>query len=194
MFNEPTANYWACTPQNGLILSLDLELYYAPHAVLSSSADKEIWLDLIGWSAYLAHVMAFNLASLATLSRVSRLLVWPVPLAQVWTHYKIGKLNMWTLFCSVCIDFLNSQIWKEIMLELNAKPSSVTTFSTDFSFQNLVFWNLFEFSGQKSLLNECLSHCESKSYRINSIKSCSSRSFKQHQRHIPIPLQFSATI
>jgi hypothetical protein len=33
------------------------------------------------------------------------------------------------------------------MLELNGKPSlSVTKFSTDFSFQNLVFWNLFEFS------------------------------------------------
>ncbi len=72
-------------------------------------------------------------------------LVWLVPLAQVWTHYKIGKLNMWTLFCNVCIDFLNSQIWKGIMLELKCKPSSVTTFSTDFSFQNLVFWNLFEF-------------------------------------------------
>jgi hypothetical protein len=33
------------------------------------------------------------------------------------------------------------------MLELNGKPSSVNTFSTDFSFQNLAFWNLFEFSG-----------------------------------------------
>jgi len=74
------------------------------------------------------------------------LLVWPVPLAQVWTHYKIGKLNMWTLFCNVCIDFLNSQIWMDIMLEMNSNPSSVTTFSTDFSFQNLVFGNLFEFS------------------------------------------------
>jgi len=42
--------------------------------------------------------------------------------------------------------FLNSQIWNEIMLELNDKPSSVTMSSTDFSFQNLVFWNLFEFS------------------------------------------------
>jgi hypothetical protein len=31
------------------------------------------------------------------------------------------------------------------MLELNGKLSSVTTTSTDFSFQNLVFWNLFEF-------------------------------------------------
>ncbi len=58
----------------------------------------------------------------------------------------IGKLNMWTLFCNVCIDFLNSQIWKEIMLELNDKPSKVTTSSTDFSFQNLVFEILFVFS------------------------------------------------
>jgi hypothetical protein len=32
------------------------------------------------------------------------------------------------------------------MLELNGKPSSGITFSTDFSFQNLGFWNLFEFS------------------------------------------------
>jgi len=32
------------------------------------------------------------------------------------------------------------------MLELNGKPSSATTFLTDFSFQNLVFGNLFEFS------------------------------------------------
>jgi hypothetical protein len=32
------------------------------------------------------------------------------------------------------------------MLELNGKLSSVTTFSTDFSFQNLGFWNLFQFS------------------------------------------------
>ncbi len=37
----------------------------------------------------------------------------------VWTHYKIGKLNMWTLFCNVCIKFLKSQIWKDNMLELN---------------------------------------------------------------------------
>jgi hypothetical protein len=79
------------------------------------------------------------------------LLVWTVPLAQMWTHYKIGKLNMWTLFCNVCIDFLNNQIWKDIMLEMNGKPSSVTTFSTDFSFQNLIFWNLFEFQRHKSL-------------------------------------------
>jgi len=32
------------------------------------------------------------------------------------------------------------------MLELNGKLSSVTTLSTDFSSQNLIFSNLFEFS------------------------------------------------
>jgi hypothetical protein len=47
---------------------------------------------------------------------------------------------------------------------------------------------------QKSLQNQYLSYSESKSYPKNSIKSCSSRSFQQHHRHIPIPLKFSATI
>jgi hypothetical protein len=42
--------------------------------------------------------------------------------------------------------YSNIQIWKESMLELNGKPSSVTKISTDFSFQNLVFWNLFQFT------------------------------------------------
>jgi hypothetical protein len=50
------------------------------------------------------------------------------------------------------------------------------------------------FQQQKSLKNQYLQHCESKSYQINSIKSCLSRSFQQHQRHIRIPPKFSATI
>jgi hypothetical protein len=68
--------------------------------------------------------------------------------------------------------------------------------STDFSFQNLVFWNLFEFLvAQKSLKKSNISHnSESKSYQINSIKYCSSKSFQQNQRHIPIPPKLSATI
>jgi len=53
-------------------------------------------------------------------------------------HVNIGLQSMY--------QFLSNQIWKEIMVELNGKPSSVTTISTDFSFQNMVFWNLFEFS------------------------------------------------
>jgi hypothetical protein len=50
------------------------------------------------------------------------------------------------------------------------------------------------FQQQKSLQNQYLPHSESKSYQINSIKFCSSRSFQQHQRHIPIPPKFSAMI
>jgi len=47
----------------------------------------------------------------------------------------------------------------------------VTTYSTDFSFQNLVFWNLFEFSvAEITLKNQYLPHSESKSYQINSVK------------------------
>ncbi len=45
------------------------------------------------------------------------------------------------------------------------------------------------FQRQKSLKNKYLPHSESKSYQIIPIKSCSSRSFQQHPRHIPIPLE-----
>jgi hypothetical protein len=38
------------------------------------------------------------------------------------------------------------------MLELNGKPSNVITLSTDFAFQNLVFWNLFEISAAEIAL------------------------------------------
>jgi hypothetical protein len=41
------------------------------------------------------------------------------------------------------------------------------------------------FQQQKSLKTQYVPHFES--YQINSIKSCSSRSFQQQQRHIPIP-------
>jgi hypothetical protein len=44
------------------------------------------------------------------------------------------------------------------MLELNGKPSSVTTFSTDFFFQNLVFWNLFEFLVAENHLKINITH------------------------------------
>jgi hypothetical protein len=71
------------------------------------------------------------------------ILVWLELLAQVWTHYETAKLNMWTLFCNVRIEFLNSPMWEEIMLESNGKPSSVTTFSTDFSFQKTWFFEIY---------------------------------------------------
>jgi hypothetical protein len=82
-----------------------------------------------------------------------------------------------------------------LILELNGKPSSVTTFSTDFSFQNLVFFVVYlNLQQQKSLKIQYLRHPVSKSYKRNSIKSCSSRSFQQHQTHIPILLKCSFMI
>ncbi len=46
-----------------------------------------------------------------------------------------------------CLNWMVSfQVLPCPQLELNGKASSVTMSSTDLSFQNLVFWNLFEFS------------------------------------------------
>jgi hypothetical protein len=51
-----------------------------------------------------------------------------------------------------------------------------------------IFGIYFEFSvAENSLKNQYLPPSKSKSYEINSIKSCSSGSFQQHQSHIPIP-------
>jgi hypothetical protein len=50
------------------------------------------------------------------------------------------------------------------------------------------------FNTRNHLKNQYLPHSKSKSYQINSIKSYSSKSFQQHQNHIPIPPKISATI
>jgi hypothetical protein len=102
-------------------------------------------------------------------------------------HNKWAHQNLWNF----CIrDWANLHITNVAC----AVGPSVTTSSTDFSFQNFVFGIYLNFQWQKSLQKQYLLHSESKSYQINSIKSCSSRSFQQHQRPIPIPPQFSVTI
>ncbi len=51
------------------------------------------------------------------------------------------------------------------------------------------------FQWKKSLKNQYLPHSESKScQKRNAIKSCSLRSFQDHQTHIPIPPKFSARL
>jgi hypothetical protein len=55
---------------------------------------------------------------------------------------------------------------------------SVTTPSTDFSFKTWFFGIYLNFQRQKSLKNQYLPHSESKSYQINPLKPCSSRSFQ----------------
>jgi hypothetical protein len=73
------------------------------------------------------------------------------------------------------------------MLELNGKPSSVTTFSTKLSFQNFVLKKSFQFSVTKIAKIPYFPHSKSKSHDINSIEFELSRSFQQHQSHITIP-------
>jgi hypothetical protein len=78
-------------------------------------------------------------------------LVWPVPLAQVWTHYKIGKLNTWTLFSNVSINFLNSQYERKsclnwmVSLQVLPRPKLIFPSKTWF------FGIYLDFQWQKSL-------------------------------------------
>jgi len=103
-------------------------------------------------------------------------LVWLVLLAQVRTHYKIGKLNLWTLFCNVYINFWAAKYERKSclnwMISLQVLPCSQLIFPSKTGF----FGIYSNFQWQKSLENQYLSHSESKSYQINSIKSYSSRS------------------
>jgi hypothetical protein len=74
------------------------------------------------------------------------------------------------------------------MVSLQVLPHSQTIFPS----KTWSFGIYLNFQQQKSLQNQYLPHSESKSYQINSIKSCSSKSSQQHQRHIPIPPKYSA--
>jgi hypothetical protein len=124
---------------------------------------------------------------------ISCTLVWCVAMAQVRTHYKIGKLKLWILFCNVCIDFWITKYERKSclnwMVRLQVLPHSQLIFPSKTWF----FGIYLNFQWQKSFKNQYFPHSESKSYQINSVKSCPSRSFQQHQRHLPIPQKFSAT-
>jgi hypothetical protein len=62
---------------------------------------------------------------------------------------------------------------------------SVTTSSTDFPFQSLIFWNLFEFSAAKKSFNiQELLHHKSKHHGTTKLTHpSSSRAFQRHQEH-----------
>ncbi len=80
--------------------------------------------------------------------------------------------------------YLNSMVGIQVL----SRPQLIFPSKTWF------FGIYLNFQWQKSIENQYLPHSESKSYQMNSVKSCSSTSFQQHQRHIPIPPKFSATI
>jgi hypothetical protein len=79
---------------------------------------------------------------------------------------------------------INKLVWPVPLAQVLPRPQLIFPFKTWF------FGIYLNFQWQKSLKNQYLAHSGSKSYQINSIKSCSSRSFQQHQSHIPIPPNF----
>jgi hypothetical protein len=70
---------------------------------------------------------------------------------------------------------------------------SVTTSSTDFSLQNPGYLEFIWILSGRNRFKINIFHGLNPN-QINSIKSCSSTSFQQHQKHIPIPPKFLATI
>ncbi len=89
------------------------------------------------------------------------------------THVK--NLSNWHFYSRI-----KGLLGKTCLLELNGRHSSVTMSSTDFPSKTWFFGIYLDFQWQKSVKIQYLPHCEPKSYQINSIKSCSSRSFQQH--------------
>jgi hypothetical protein len=113
------------------------------------------------------------------LSKDTKNMIWSIPVGGSH-NYKIKQNNLpsfidrWCRLCPWPKCYPGPQL---------IFPSKTWFFGISLNFQR-----------QKSLKNQYLPHFESKSYQINSIKSCSSRSFQQHQKHIPIPPAFSAEI
>jgi hypothetical protein len=79
-------------------------------------------------------------------------------------------------------------VWLVLLAQVLPRPQLI------FPSKTWLFGIYLNFQWQNSLKNQYLPHSDPKSYQINSIKSCPSRSFQQHQRHIPIPPKFSAII
>ncbi len=103
-------------------------------------------------------------------------------------HVNIVLQCMYWIFWTTKYERKSCLNW---MVSLKVLPRSQLIFP----FKTWFFWEfIWTFSSRNHLKNQYLPHFESKSYQINSIKSGSSSSFQQHQRHIPPPSKFSATI
>jgi len=99
-----------------------------------------------------------------------------------WLHCLV---NIFHYF--VIVKFIPNHIilvWPIPLAQVLPRPQLIFPSKTWF------FGIYLNFQCQKSLKNQYLPLSESKSYKINSIKSCSSRSFQYHQRHIPIPPKY----
>ncbi len=77
-----------------------------------------------------------------------------------WTHYIQNRETQHVNIVLQCVYwfFWTAKYERKSCFELNDKPSNVTMLSTDFSFQTVVFWNLFEFSRAEIILKINISH------------------------------------
>jgi len=98
-------------------------------------------------------------------------------------HVNIVLQCMYRIFWTAKYERQSCLNW---MVSLQVVSSSQLIFP----FKTWFFGICLNLQWQKSLKNQYLPHSESKFYQINSIKSCSSRSVQQHQRHIPILWNF----
>jgi hypothetical protein len=94
-----------------------------------------------------------------------------------------SKADIWLECGKYNPDIRPILVWPVLLAQV------LPTSSTDFSLPKPGF-----FQWQKSLKNQYLHILNPNLTPKHSIKSCSSRSFQQHQRHIAIPPKFSATI
>ncbi len=80
---------------------------------------------------------------------------------------------MWTLFCNVCIDFLKPNMkGNHAWIEWQAFKC-YHVLNCFFPSKTWLFGIYLNFQWQKLLQNQYLPHSASKSYQINSVKSCS---------------------
>jgi ABC-type multidrug transport system fused ATPase/permease subunit len=101
---------------------------------------------------------------------------------QITTHFVIFDMIDVLLY----INF--TQVWHVPLARVLPYPQLIFPSKTWF------FRIYLNFQQQKSNKNQYFSHFESKYYQIDSIKSFSSRSFQQHQRHVPISPKISVEI
>jgi len=76
-------------------------------------------------------------------------------------------------------DYKGHLLYLNWMVDIQVLPCSQLIFPSKFTWFLGIYLN---FQQPKWLKNQYFPHSESKSYLINSIKSCSSRSFQQHHK------------
>jgi hypothetical protein len=117
-----------------------------------------------------------------------------VPNMAAISHF--SHMSVWNLFFNLIFNlylfrimfFKYILVWPVPLAQVLPRPWLI------FPSKTWLLGIYLNFQWQKSAKNQYFPHSESKSYHINSIKSCSSRFFQQHQRHIPILPEFSVTI